>query len=30
MDVVKKIQASTAERQTLSPPVKIVTVTRQP
>jgi peptidyl-prolyl cis-trans isomerase A (cyclophilin A) len=30
LDVVKKIQASPAEGQTLTPPVKIVKVTRQP
>ena len=30
MDVVRKIQASPAEGQTLTPPVKIVKVTRQP
>jgi cyclophilin family peptidyl-prolyl cis-trans isomerase len=30
MDVVKKIQASSAEGQTLKPPVKIVKMTRKP
>ena len=30
MDVVKKIQAAKADGQTLTPPVKIVKVTRQP
>jgi len=30
MDVVKKIQASKADGQTLTPPVKIIKVTRKP
>jgi hypothetical protein len=30
MDVVKKIQAGKADGQTLTPPVKIVTVRRKP